>query len=186
MNLWLRIFWYLLAAPWRTHMALPQERSILHFRVWPTDLDTSLHMNNGRYLTVMDLGRLDLMVTGGLWRAVVRHRWTPIANAIKIRFRREMRLFQRFRLETRLVAWDRTTVVIEQTFVLVGGTRDGQIAAQALFKGGIYDRRKSRFVPIAELMRLIGVHADSPLPQPEVEAFLKADEELKLAAKRRQ
>ena len=30
-------------------------------RVWPNDLDTNAHMNNGRYLTLMDLGRFDLM-----------------------------------------------------------------------------------------------------------------------------
>jgi acyl-CoA thioesterase FadM len=35
--------------------------SVVRFRVWPGDLDFNLHMNNGRYLTLMGLGRLDLM-----------------------------------------------------------------------------------------------------------------------------
>lgn len=185
MNLWLRLLWYVLTGFRRRPIELPREASRLAFRVWPTDLDTSLHMNNGRYLTVMDLGRLDIMVSSGLWRAVLRHRWTPIASAIKIRFRRELTLFQSFRLETRLVAWGRATVIIEQTFVLAGGARDGQIAAQALFKGGLYDRKGRRFVEIARLMREIGVYAESPPLTPEIAAFLEADEELKLAAKRR-
>lgn len=184
MNLWLRLLWYTLTASMRPRLALPADASRLGFRVWPFDLDTSLHMNNGRYLTLMDLGRLDVMVASGLWRAVLANRWTPIASAIKIRFRRELRLWQRFRLETRLVAWDRAAVIMEQTFIVVGGRRDGEIAAQALFKGGIYDRSGRRFVEIARLMSEIGVAAESPPLSPEVEAFLRADEELKRSAQR--
>lgn len=184
MNLWLRMLWYVLTA-WRLpRLALPADVSRLAFRVWPSDLDTSLHMNNGRYLTLMDLGRLDIMVSSGLWRAVLRNGWTPIASAIKIRFRRELKSLQKFRLETRLVAWDRVSVIMEQTFVLDGGERDGQIAAQALFKGGLYDRKQKKFVEISRLMAEIGVAAESPPLSPEVEAFLAADDELKRAAQR--
>ena len=32
------------------------DTSELPGRVWPMDLDTNLHMNNGRYLSLMDLG----------------------------------------------------------------------------------------------------------------------------------
>lgn len=185
MNLWFRMLWYALVARWRPAVHMPHGISRLSFRVWPRDLDTSLHMNNGRYLTLMDLGRLDIMVGSGLWRAVMRHGWTPVASAIKIRFRREIRLWERFRIETRIVAWDQLTVVMEQVFLFEGGERDGQVAAQALFKGGLYDRKSRRFVPIAQLMQETGVSAESPEPSPEVEAFLKADEELKRAAQRR-
>lgn len=183
MNLWLRILWYLAVARFRPRLSLPGDVSRLAFRVWPLDLDTSLHMNNGRYLTLMDLGRLDIMVGSGLWRAVLRHGWTPIASAIKIRFRRELRPFQRFRLETRLVAWDKASVIMEQTFVIAGGPRDGQIAATALFKGGIYDRAERRFVETARLMAEIGVDARSPPLTPEAEAFLAAEESLRQAGR---
>lgn len=184
MNLWFRMLWYTLTA-WRLpKLALPADTSRLIFRVWPSDLDTSLHLNNGRYLTLMDLGRLDIMVSSGLWRAVLHNGWTPIASAIKIRFRRELKTFQKFRLETRLVAWDRVNVIMEQTFVIDGGARDGQIAAQALFKGGLYDRKEKKFVEISRLMAEIGVAADSPPLTPEVAAFLAADDELKRAAQR--
>ncbi|MFN0219713.1 MAG: thioesterase family protein [Hyphomicrobium sp.] len=182
MNLWLRVLWLLLSARRRGPLRLPEESSTLLFRVWPHDLDLSLHMNNGRYLTVMDLGRLDVMVRSGLWRAAVRHRWTPIAGAIAIRFRRELRRFQTYRLETRLVCWDRTLVVMEQAFVIDSGEREGQVAARALFKGGIYDRKARAFVTIARLMQEIGVSAVSPEPTEEVAAFLKADDTLRQSA----
>jgi acyl-CoA thioesterase FadM len=147
--------------------------------VWPHDLDLSLHMNNGRYLTLMDLGRLDAMVRSGLWREVLRHKWTPIAGAITIRFQRELRLFQKFRLDTKLLCWDASLVVMEQIFVIDGGPRDGQVAARALFKGGLYDRKERKFVEIARLMALLGVSETSPPATAEVEAFLHADDQLK-------
>jgi acyl-CoA thioesterase FadM len=183
MNLWFRVLWVLLTASRRSAMALPADTSRLAFRVWPLDLDTSIHMNNGRYLTLMDLGRLDLLVRSGLWRAVLNNHWTPIASAVTIRFQRELRLFQKFRLETRLLCWNATLVVIEQVFVIDGGKRDGQAAARALFKGGLYDRAEKKFVEVSRLMSVLGVSETSPPMPPEVEAFLNTDEQLKQAGR---
>ncbi len=179
MNLWFRLFAYLITARWRPALVLPEGVSVLRFRAWPSDLDPSVHVNNGKYLSLMDLGRLDLMVCAGLWRAILRHRWTPIASNVLIRYRREIRPFQRFRLETRLVTWDASNVVIEQVFVLEGGPRDGQVAARALFKGGIYDRGARSFVPIARLMMEIGADAEAPEATAEVAAFLAAEDTLR-------
>ena len=183
MNLWFRLIWVLLTARSRGHLDIPRQTSVLQFRVWLHDLDISAHMNNGRYLTMMDLGRLDVMVRSGLWRQVLNHRWTPIASAITIRFQRELRPFQKFRLETRLLCWDAALVVMEQTLIIDGGKRDGQAAARALFKGGLYDRNERKFVEIARLMALLGVSEASPPSTPEVEAFLHADDQLKQAGR---
>lgn len=183
MNLWLRMLWLLSTARWRGSLSLPADASSLTFRVWPHDLDLSLHMNNGRYLTLMDLGRLDIMVRSGLWRAVIDNRWTPIASTVTIHFCRELTPFQSFQLETKLLSWDTTFVVMEQTFVFNSGERRGQIGARGLFKGGLYDRKARAFVPIKTLMATIGVAAESPGPSPEVAAFLKADAELKQSAR---
>jgi acyl-CoA thioesterase FadM len=179
MNLWLRLIWLMLTARRRGRLTMTGDASILQFRVWPNDLDPSLHMNNGRYLTLMDLGRLDILARSGLLQEVLRRRWTPIASAITIRYRRELRLMQSFRLETRLVFWDATHVVMEQVFVFARGPRDGQVAARALFKGGIYDRSEKKFVEIAHLMRVAGATGSSPPASSEVEAFMRTDDELR-------
>ncbi len=182
MNLWLRLIWYALTT-WRRPALNPaQAVSVLEFSVSLLDLDLSLHMNNGRYLQLMDLGRLDFLVRSGLWRAVRRHGWTPIASAVAIRYRRELRPLVRFRLETRLVSWAEASVVMEQVFVLMSGPQRGQVAARALFKGGIYSRAERKFVDTGRLMREIGVTAESPPISPEIEAFLKADGALKISA----
>lgn len=179
MNHWLRLIWCLLTVRFRPDLELPGGSSILHFRVGLFDLDTSAHMNNGRYLTLMDLGRLDVMLRTKLWRAAMANKWVPIASAIMIRYRRELGFLQRFRIVTRLVSWEGGTVVMEQNFVIDGGRRDGQVAAHALFKGGLYDRKARAFVPITKLMEVVGVSAESPPLSPDVEAFLNADEAMK-------
>lgn len=179
MNLWLRLIWYVLTAWRRPKLEQSNAVSRLTFRVWPTDLDLSMHMNNGRYLTLMDLGRLDFLVRSGLWRPLLRHRWTPIASGIAIRFRRELRLFDKFDVETRLVTWNDVTVVMEQVLRFESGPRAGQVASRALFKGGLYDRKSRSFVTIARMMHEIGVDEAAPAPTQEVEAFLKADEAIR-------
>jgi acyl-CoA thioesterase FadM len=182
MNLWVRLLWIVLTAWRRPVLKEPHDPSILKFRVMPHDLDLSLHMNNGRYLTLMDLGRIDFMLRTGLWRAVRRHKWTPIASSIIIRYRRELRAFTPFRLETRLVSWAEASVVMEQVFVFTSGPHAGQVAARGLFKGGIYSRSERKFVNVYRLMAEIGVTASSPVPTAEVDAFMKADGALKMAA----
>lgn len=182
MNLWLRLLWCLLTQPFRPKLAVPDGVSTLNFRVMPHDLDAIGHMNNGRYLTIGDLGRMDLVLASGLWRMVVKNRWTPIASTIAIRYRREIRLFEPFRLETRLLGWEGTVCVIEHQFVFVKGERVGQVAARALFKGGFYDRKARAFVPMTEVMAAMNYHGASPKLAADVEAFLKADDAMRLAA----
>jgi acyl-CoA thioesterase FadM len=179
MNLWLRLIWLLLTAPFKPRIAMPGATFVLGFRVLPHDLDLSLHMNNGRYLAIMDLGRLDLLIRSGLGGTVWKNRWTPVANAALVRFRRELRVFDSYRLETRALTWSEQAVVIEQVFVFESGERAGQVAARALFKGAIYDRKARRYVPVADLLETIGVPATSPPASPEVEAFLTADRALR-------
>ena len=124
MNLWFRLLWMLLRASSRAKLATPTEIIETDFRVLPTHLDVSLHMNNGRYLTIMDLGRLEFLLRSALYGIVRRDKLTPMVVAIAIRYRRELRPFQRYTLRTRIVGWREETVVFEQAFVTRGGRRD--------------------------------------------------------------
>lgn len=179
MNLWLRLLHLILASFFRPRLDPVHDVSRLSFRVWPHDLDTSLHMNNGRYWTLMDLGRTDIMIRSGLWRAVFRNGWVPVVSAGKIRFRRELRPFQPFHLETRIVTWAESWVVIEHR--VVARAKDGSpiVSAIALVRAGLYDRRARSFVAVERLFGEIGVHAEPPQASPEVAAFLAAEEALK-------
>ena len=181
MNLWFRLIWLLLTTRFRPRLDLPGEASVLPFRVWFHDLDTSLHMNNGRYWSLMDLGRTDLMLRTGLWRAVLRNRWVPVVNAGSIRFRRELRLFRSIRLETAILCWTDQWLVIRHRILATG--RDGKeiVAAVALVRAALYDRAGRVYVPVERLMAEIGVTAQSPEPAPEVAAFLAAEDAMRQA-----
>lgn len=182
MNLWLRLFCLVVSSIWRPRLDSTSGLSRLRFRVLPGDLDTSLHMNNGRYWTLMDLGRADLLIRSGLWRAVLRNRWTPVVNAGSIRFRRELRLFQPFALTTRILTWGETWLVIEHK--LVSRSRDGAevVNAVALVRVALYDRKARRFIPTERMFAAIGTQAEAPAPTPAVAAFLTAEAALKEAA----
>ena len=182
MNLWLRLLHLVMAAFIRPRLDPAADVSRLRFRVWPHDLDTSLHMNNGRYWTLMDLGRTDIMIRSGLWRPILKHGWVPVVSAGQIRFRREMRLFQPFPLQTRILPWSEGHVVMEHR--LVSQERDGRpiLTAIALVRAGLYDRYEKSYVPITRLLQEIGLAMEPPDVAPEVQAFLHAEETLKRAA----
>ncbi|WMJ69685.1 thioesterase family protein [Stenotrophomonas sp. 24(2023)] len=176
MNLWFRLLNLLLRSFFRPRLEAPFGVSRLPFRVLPNDLDSNLHMTNGRYWTIFDLGRLDLILRMGLGKVAWREKWAPIVSAGSIQFRRELRPFQRFTLETRLAGWVGTRIIMEQR-VLLG---EEKIATRAVLMTGIYDRRKRAFVTMEQMMAAIGVPmVDSPPLSAAAEALLAADAALK-------
>lgn len=101
-----------LAAPFRPRLGLLGV-SRLTFRVLPNDLDYNVHMNNARYLALMDVGRVDLILRTGLWRAMWRHHWQAVIAGSIVRYRRPLRPFQRMELVSRLIGWDERWFYIE-------------------------------------------------------------------------
>ncbi len=100
------------------------------FMVWPTDLDILGHMNNGKYLSIMDLGRIDLMLRSGYFWRLFRKGIYPVVVSEGIRFRRSLQPFRPFVIDTRIEGFDERYFYIRQTF------RSGeQVAAEGIVKG---------------------------------------------------
>lgn len=156
MNLLFRMIKVLVAAVFGARLA-PLGESVVRFRVWPNDLDTNLHMNNGRYLTVMDLGRLDLMFRTTLGSVIVKQRWRPMVGTSVIRFRRSLAPFERYDLKTRIVSWDEKWFWLEQRF-----ERGGEVVATGAIKG-LFRNSKGN-VSTAEVLAAIGVTAAPQIP----------------------
>jgi acyl-CoA thioesterase FadM len=115
LNLYLRLLHLLV------RLITVQRRGVLDdsrvsFRVMPNDCDINLHMNNGRYLSFMDLGRVHLVAQLGLLAIVVKNRWKPVLAAAEINFIRPLAPLQKFDLVTRVVTWDDKYVYMEQRF----------------------------------------------------------------------
>lgn len=154
MNLYLRLLLLL----WRLRRLQRRgifEASRLAFRVLPSDLDLNGHMNNGRYLTFMDLGRLHLTAQAGLLGEMRRRRWMPVLAAAEITYLRSLEPFNRFELVTRLLTWDDKYIYIEQTF-----ERDGELCAHAYVKG-LFLQAGGR-VPNAEVLAASGYGGAAP------------------------
>lgn len=180
MNLWLRLLWLLLMTPFRRRLRLPEEGSVLHMRVLPNDLDTNMHMNNGRFFTIMDLGRMDLLFRGGATWTIIRKRmWAPILGAVKMRFRLPLDPFQKFSLHTRVLCWDTQWFYIEQRFVIEEGAKTGAVAAIALVRGGFYDGQNKRVLPVAEMMDILQIKTPSPAEPNYVTIWKQAEDALK-------
>ena len=179
MNLYFRLVCLLLSFSFRPKLAPPFGTSTLNFRVWPNDLDTNLHMNNGRYLTLMDLGRVDLILRGGMWKIIAKNRWQPILSGAIIRYRRELKPFQKFTLQSRIVYWSDKNFVMEQVFMAKDASSKEIIAAKALVRGGIYSRKDRHFVDVARLFADIGYTGASPEASTDVATFLASEEALK-------
>jgi acyl-CoA thioesterase FadM len=115
-------------------MPLPRigvlDEDVLRMRVWPQDIDFNLHLNNARYLSFMDYGRVHLTAASGLLTPALRQRWVPLVGSISITYRRSLGLFARFTLSTRVLCWDEKWIYMEQVFQSQEG-----LAAIAWVKG---------------------------------------------------
>ena len=127
----------------------------------------------------MDLGRVDLILRGGMWKIIFKNRWQPILSGAIIRYRRELKPFQRFTLQSRIVYWSNKNFVMEQVFMAKDANGKDIIAAKALVRGGIYCRKDRHFVDVARLFADIGYAGDAPSPTPDVETFLASEDALK-------
>ena len=158
MSLYLRLFWTLLALTWRKPIGL-LETSAINLRVWPNDLDVNLHVNNGRYLTLADLGVVALFGRAGLFRAALRKGWRPVVGSALARFRRPLKPFQKYRLETRILGWNEKWTFFESRFIV-----KGEVKAAVVSKGMFLGREGP--VPPLQVAALTGRAAEPPaLPE---------------------
>jgi acyl-CoA thioesterase FadM len=169
MNLIFRLIRIVIAALLRPRLGLT-DTSEVRLRVWPNDLDFNLHMNNGRYFTVMDLGRIDLMIRTGVAGWMWRQKWTPVVGSETMRFKRALKPFQSFRLKTRVLCWDERWVFLEQRFE----TLAGELVALGIVKAVLTAERRT--MRPKEALKIMGMLRRSPPMPPAVKAWALAEE----------
>jgi acyl-CoA thioesterase FadM len=123
----------------------------LPLRVRPSDLDIQRHMNNGVYLSVADFGRYDLLVRSGVWGTFQKNGWYPVVSNLTISYRKSLEPWQRYVLETRMVAADDRAIYMEQRF-----TVGGEIYAR-LYLRGRFLKRSGGIVAHSELEAATGI-----------------------------
>lgn len=130
----------------------------MNFRVILTDIDVLGHMNNGVYFSIMDLGRVDLLIRAGAWKALRAKGWYPVMANETMSFRKSLDLWQKYTLETRLAGYDEKAVYLEQRFVV-----DGEIYASAIARARFL-KSTGGTVTVAELAELVGADATGHQP----------------------
>ena len=154
MNLFFRLFYLLIAARRRSKLSV-LETGRVPMWVWPGDLDVLWHMNNGRYLTIMDLGRVDFLIRSGLLDKLRQRNWYPVVAALSITYKRPLKLWQKFEMTTRVAGWDERWIYLQQEF-----HSGGKLVAAALVKGTF--RSAEGAVPMAAIVELSGFKGEPP------------------------
>lgn len=118
-----------------------------------------MHVNNGMYLSLMDLGRFDLMVRSGVWAKMRRSGWSPVVAGETISFRKSLTLGQRYSIESKIIGFDDRAIYFEQRMV-----SDGEIYVRAYIATRLVS--KAGPVPLADIFAEFGESpADLSLPE---------------------
>ena len=123
---------------------------ISHHRVWPWDIDPFMELNNGRTLTLFDLGRLLLGKRTGLLKALKRERWGMTMAGVCVRYRRRLRAFESFEMRSKAIGWDDKFFYLDQQM----WKKNGECANQVIYRVAITD--KNGIVATARVREAVG------------------------------
>lgn len=128
----------------------------------PTDIDILRHMNNGRYLSLFDLGRWDLLIRTGLFGAMKDQGWYAVVSSETVTFRKSLELWQRFEVQSRFIGHDEKALFMEHRAVV-----DGEVYARAIVRARML-RRTGGTVSNEELFAAVG----KPEGVPEIDPWV--------------
>ncbi|OJX13889.1 MAG: hypothetical protein BGO77_01060 [Caedibacter sp. 37-49] len=167
MNLIIRLLRVFISAFFRTPLDF-FGTSVVSFRVVPTDIDLNLHMTNSRYSSLMDLGRLDLLLRSSGRDFFLKKKWQAVLGASHIRFRRSLKCFQKFELQSRVIGWDEKWFYIEQRIF-----SNGHLITVAILKALFVNRRGS--VPTQIVFKELNVTLEKERLTPAIKHWLKME-----------
>ncbi len=131
---------------------------------WPQDLDFWLELNNGRAMSLYDIGRTAMAQRAGLIAALKRERWGMTMAGSSVRFRQRIFCFEKFEMHSRANCWDDKFIYLEQSMWKTNGT----CASHVMFRAAITD--KNGIVAPARALAALG-RSD---PSPEMPDWIKA------------
>ena len=161
------VWWRTLLTIWRAKTLLrrrgpipPRSVGRVRLTTLPTDIDLLMHMNNGRYASLFDLGRFDLLIRTGLWDAMNDRDWYAVVASESVSFRKSLQLWQRFTVESPLLGHDDKAVYQIHRAVV-----DGEVYAEMIVRARFL-RKSGGVVNTEELFAALGRPDEMP-PLPE-------------------
>ncbi len=116
----------------------------------PWDLDVWWELNNGRTLTLYDLGRIPLFMRTGILATLRRSGWGLTIAGSMVRYRRRVTAFDRLEMRSALIGRDARFFYIHQSM-----WRGGEAVSAALYRG--CGTSRAGIVPTDELAAAHGV-----------------------------
>lgn len=115
------------------------------------DMDNFLEMNNGRVLTLFDLGRNDFAIRTGLGAKLLKHRWGFVVAGSTIQYRKRVRLFDKITIKTRLVGIDERWFYMEQTM-----WANDKPCSHALLRTGVTNIKTGKVIDSQSVLDALG------------------------------
>ncbi|WP_068116212.1 acyl-CoA thioesterase [Tropicimonas marinistellae] len=122
---------------------------------WPWDIDPWMELNNGRTLTLYDLGRVALFYRIGIVPLLKANGWGGTIAGSSFRYRKRVRAFDRYELRTRMIGWDEKFFYAEQSM-----WRTGECTSHGLLRMAITDR--DGLVRTTRVIEALGGMTESP------------------------
>jgi acyl-CoA thioesterase FadM len=122
---------------------------------WPWDIDPWAELNNGRTLTLYDLGRVPLAWRTGLVGVLRANGWGLTVAGSSVRYRRRVRAFDRLVLRSAFVGRDARFLYVEQAMY-----RASEATSSGLFRSAVTG--PDGIVPTDRVVAALG---DPPLPR---------------------
>jgi acyl-CoA thioesterase FadM len=141
---------------------------VSHHICWPQDIDPWMELNNGRTLTLYDLGRIPLSIRTGLRGVLQANRWGLAVAGNTTRYRRRVKMFDRIEMRTHLLGWDARFLYMEQSM-----WKGAECSSHILIRTAITGAKG--IVAPAELARAMGHSEISPELPDWVLAWIEAD-----------
>ncbi len=164
----IRMFWQLYKH--RNDPALPLTGCHVSYHYClPWDIDLWMELNNGRTLTLYDLGRIPLARRVGLLGLLRKKRWGLTMAGATVRYRRRIRTFERIEMRSRAIGWDARFLYLEQSMWL----KSGECANHIVYRSAITGAKG--IVPPAEALTAMGKDATSPPLPGWVRTWLEAE-----------
>ena len=156
MNLWLRVMVIGIFAYFRKKISANQTGTT-HFYGMPHDVDINIHLNNGRYFEIMDLGRLDLTIRIGIFRDFFLNKWQPLVTSSMIRYHRSLVLFSKYQLNTKIIGIDQKFIYIQQDFI-----RRDELHARGVIKDCIV--KNGQIIEPTMIQKKLGIDFKTEIP----------------------
>lgn len=141
---------------------------VIHIRCLPWDLDPWIELNNGRTLTLYDIGRVPFVVRLGLLATLRRNDWGLTVAGASVRYRRRVKAFDRVEMRTRLLGWDSRFFYISQSM-----WRNGECTSHLLNRSAVTG--PAGIVDPARVVASLGQSAESPPLPGWVAAWIEAE-----------